>query len=102
MKKIILVVILASLAWHGYAKYYRPSAHTIAATALPEPDKVPIPDLAPVAAVPVVADSQFACDGRQFCSQMKSCEEAKYFLKNCPDVKMDGDNDGIPCERWCS
>lgn len=99
MKKIILVVILASLAWHGYNKYYRPSAHTIAATALPEPDKVP--DVAPVAAVPLVADVHFACDGRQFCSQMKSCEEATYFLKNCPDVKMDGDNDGIPCERRC-
>ncbi|MDP3668656.1 MAG: excalibur calcium-binding domain-containing protein [Telluria sp.] len=96
MKKIILVVILASLAWHGYAKYYRPSAHTIAATAVPEPDKGPIPDLAPV------ADAHFSCDGRKFCSQMRSCEEAAYFLKNCPDVKMDGNHDGVPCERqWC-
>ncbi len=45
----------------------------------------------------------FHCDGRQYCSQMTSCEEAKYFLKNCPDVKMDGGNhDGIPCEgQWC-
>ncbi|MEJ5029051.1 excalibur calcium-binding domain-containing protein [Comamonas sp. MYb69] len=30
---------------------------------------------------------------------MTSCKEAKFFLKNCPDTKMDGDNDGIPCER---
>ena len=44
----------------------------------------------------------FRCDGRKYCSQMHSCEEAKYFLRNCPDPKMDGDNDGIPCEKqWC-
>ncbi|MBS0505928.1 MAG: excalibur calcium-binding domain-containing protein [Proteobacteria bacterium] len=43
------------------------------------------------------------CDGRTHCSQMSSCEEAKYFLKNCPGVKMDGDGNGIPCERqWCT
>lgn len=41
----------------------------------------------------------YQCDGRQHCSQMTSCEEAKYFLKNCPDPKMDGDHDGIPCEQ---
>jgi cold shock CspA family protein len=41
----------------------------------------------------------YQCDGRQHCSQMNSCEEAKYFLKNCPDPKMDGDHDGIPCEQ---
>ncbi|MBA4343347.1 MAG: calcium-binding protein [Methylibium sp.] len=40
----------------------------------------------------------FRCDGRQHCRQMKSCEEAKYFLRNCPGVKMDGDRDGFPCE----
>ena len=46
--------------------------------------------------------SQFRCDGRSYCSQMTSCAEAKYFLMHCPNVKMDGDHDGIPCERqWC-
>jgi cold shock CspA family protein len=45
----------------------------------------------------------FRCDGRTHCSQMTSCEEAKFFLKNCPDTKMDGDGDGIPCEQqWCT
>ena len=43
--------------------------------------------------------SIFECDGRQHCSQMRSYEEAKYFITHCPDTKMDGDNDGIPCER---
>jgi len=42
---------------------------------------------------------KFKCDGRQYCTQMSSCEEAKFFLKNCPDQKTDGDGDGIPCEK---
>ncbi len=42
------------------------------------------------------------CDGRQYCSQMTSCEEATWFLQNCPNTRMDGEGDGIPCERqWC-
>jgi hypothetical protein len=48
------------------------------------------------------SSSQFSCDGREYCSQMTSCEEAEYFLRNCPGAKMDGNNDGVPCERqWC-
>ncbi|MBS0583601.1 MAG: cold shock domain-containing protein [Proteobacteria bacterium] len=44
----------------------------------------------------------FSCDGRTHCSQMTSCKEAKFFLKNCPNVEMDGDGDGVPCEKqWC-
>ncbi|MDD5228014.1 MAG: excalibur calcium-binding domain-containing protein [Methylococcales bacterium] len=30
---------------------------------------------------------------------MNSYEEAKFFLDNCPDNRMDGDHDGIPCEK---
>ena len=49
------------------------------------------------------AVSSFKCDGRAHCSQMTSCAEAKYFLKNCPGTKMDGNNDGVPCEQqWCT
>ena len=44
----------------------------------------------------------YQCDGRTYCSQMSSCAEAKFFINNCPGTKMDGDNDGIPCEsQWC-
>lgn len=47
-------------------------------------------------------NKQFRCDGRTHCSQMTSCAEATYFLRNCPNTKMDGNNDGVPCERqWC-
>jgi len=42
---------------------------------------------------------KFKCDGRQYCGQMKSRAEANFFLRNCPNTKMDGDHDGIPCEN---
>ena len=41
----------------------------------------------------------FVCDGRIHCSQMTSRAEAEFFLENCPDTLMDGDNDHIPCEN---
>lgn len=45
---------------------------------------------------------EFSCDGRTQCGQMRSCDEARYFLAHCSGVEMDGDGDGIPCERqWC-
>ncbi|OEY97786.1 hypothetical protein BJI46_07745 [Acinetobacter qingfengensis] len=50
----------------------------------------------------VDTEPKFHCDGRTHCSQMTSCAEATYFLRNCPGTKMDGNNDGIPCEKqWC-
>lgn len=59
------------------------------------PTSTSAPVLAPVAA-------GFRCDGRTHCSQMRSCAEATFFLKNCPGVKMDGNGDGVPCEKqWC-
>ncbi len=47
--------------------------------------------------------NRFQCDGRMHCSQMRSCEEATFFLNNCPNTKMDGNHDGVPCEKqWCN
>ncbi len=43
--------------------------------------------------------SRYSCSGKQHCSQMASCEEATFYQNNCPGTKMDGDGDGIPCER---
>ena len=49
------------------------------------------------------ANPRYRCDGRTLCSQMTSCAEAKFFLARCPNVHMDGDRNGIPCERqWCT
>jgi hypothetical protein len=48
------------------------------------------------------AASAYACQGKRYCSQMTSCEEATYYLTHCPNVEIDGDKDGIPCEQqWC-
>jgi len=58
----------------------------------PEPAPVPLQQAAPL----------FHCDGRTHCSHMTSCEEATFFIENCPGTQMDGDRDGVPCERqWC-
>ena len=43
--------------------------------------------------------NRFECQGKTHCTQMASCEEATFYIKNCPGTEMDGDNDGIPCER---
>ena len=57
---------------------------------------------APVHAAPTPQSGNFKCDGRTLCSQMSSCSEAIYFLQNCPNTQMDGNNDGEPCEQqWC-
>ncbi|MCB0198328.1 MAG: excalibur calcium-binding domain-containing protein, partial [Anaerolineae bacterium] len=45
----------------------------------------------------------YSCQGKVYCSEMTSCDEAKFYLRNCPNTQMDGDGDGIPCEsQWCS
>ncbi|MFB2685414.1 excalibur calcium-binding domain-containing protein [Shewanella mangrovisoli] len=48
--------------------------------------------------------AQFRCEaGKTHCSQMSSCAEATFYINHCPNTQMDGDGDGIPCERqWCS
>lgn len=59
----------------------------------------------PADVAPLLAEeaAPFKCDGRTYCSEMTSCAEAKFFLKRCPNTKMDGDNDGVPCEeQWCT
>ena len=48
------------------------------------------------------AKSSYSCQGKTHCSEMVSCEEATFYQRNCPGTMMDGDGDGIPCERqWC-
>ena len=46
---------------------------------------------------------QYSCTGKTHCSHMSSCAEATFYIRNCPNTKMDGDRDGVPCERqWCN
>ncbi len=46
-----------------------------------------------------IQNQRFTCDGRQHCSQMRSRAEAEFFVRSCPNTKMDGDRDGVPCEN---
>jgi cold shock CspA family protein len=87
---LIVIVALGFAAMLGYGKLRPPVAAPAAA---------PQPLATPETAAP---SGSFRCDGRQHCSQMTSCAEATFFLKHCPDVKMDGNHDGVPCEQqWC-
>ena len=104
MKYLIIFVLIALAAWQGYS-LYNLRLETVAVL------ESVADTVQPIAQVPVVntarptlqASSQYKCDGRTHCSHMTSCAEAKYFLQNCPGVKMDGDHDGIPCEKqWCN
>ena len=84
MKTIVSALILIGIGWYGYSQYQRRTE-----VALP---------VVPIVVTPQ-PEAQFKCDGRTHCSQMKSCGEATYFLRHCPGTQMDGDNDGIPCEK---
>ncbi|MDZ7891443.1 MAG: excalibur calcium-binding domain-containing protein [Rhodoferax sp.] len=88
----------------------RPTVDELNAARQKQPPQEKAQALGPAKALPSPAapqsnslpSSNFRCDGRKHCSQMSSCSEAKFFLAQCPGVKMDGDNDGIPCEeQWC-
>ena len=90
MLRLLVIAALLFGAWKGYEHYQakrlveQAPAAPFTLTMTPQPA------------------ATFSCDGRKYCSQMTSCQEATYFLKNCPGVKMDGNNDGVPCEQqWC-
>ncbi len=41
------------------------------------------------------------CGTKRYCKEMNSCEEAYHYLRNCGLNRLDGDRDGVPCERIC-
>jgi hypothetical protein len=100
MRKLIVIAIVGLLGWYSYDKY-----QAAARVDSPLESESQSFEQAPRSILPTgpTRSTTFTCGGRTHCSQMTSCEEATYFLKNCPAVKMDGDNDGVPCEQqWCS
>lgn len=52
--------------------------------------------------LPHVTSADLSCAGKKRCSQMSSCEEARYYLTVCGMKQLDGDGDGIPCEKLCA
>ena len=96
MKLILVMLVVGLLAWK-----LSPELQSWAAVQLSNPKEVS-KEVSIVVTAPKPVSAPFKCDGRKYCSQMTSCAEAKNFLKNCPGMKMDGDNDAIPCEsQWC-
>ncbi len=52
------------------------------------------------AVAPSVQEEKFECRGKTRCSQLASCAEARFYLLNCLDIKLDGDSSS--CQRqWC-
>jgi len=100
MKKILLGIVIGAFALMAYQRVHDPVpvAQSVADPMQPELQFVEKPDQH---AATSNDSANFSCDGRVHCSQMNSCEEATLFVRNCPDVKMDGDNDGKPCEERC-
>ena len=96
MNRMVILAVIGLAAWVWYLWAHRtdhPRAN------LAHADVVSTLD---VGGRPVKRPT-FHCDGRRYCSQMHSRAEAEYFVKHCPDTRMDGDHDGIPCEndsRW--
>ena len=99
--RIVLLVVACALMAAAYWQFERRqhNARAAQAEAAAQARVQQPPATAAVGNAPVPPLSSSRCDGRQHCSQMTSCAEAKYFLQNCPGVKMDGDGDGVPCEE---
>ncbi|CAN5880064.1 cold shock domain-containing protein [soil metagenome] len=96
---LVLLIALGSYGYKQFAMASRPLTGSMAAPVATQTNA----DVIPAARAEPMVDVAYRCDGRKHCSQMTSCSEAKFFLKNCPGVKMDGDHDGIPCEeQWCT
>lgn len=44
----------------------------------------------------------WTCQPRRTCGRIRSCDEAYWYLYNCSwGVRLDGDDDGVPCETIC-
>ena len=43
----------------------------------------------------------FTCGRKYYCRQMSSCAEARFYYRQCGLFRLDGDRDGVPCERLC-
>lgn len=88
---LIPLLVLLGLGIFGFKKYEEMTA-------------TPVLDNQDVEQMQFNPVQNFHCEaGKTHCSQMRSCDEAMYYNKYCPNTKMDGNNDGIPCERqWCN
>jgi hypothetical protein len=94
MRKLLLLVVVALVAWSYYQKEDQKSPVVGQSQSV-------LTERSAAYGEESIADtvSEFQCDSRQYCSQMRSRAEAEYFIRDCPNNKMDGDHDGHPCEN---
>lgn len=53
--------------------------------------------------LPVVETATgITCGSKRYCSEMSSCEEARHYLTQCGIQTLDGNGDGVPCEKLCA
>jgi len=105
-QKLLSVLVTVSIvAWLGYQFVYLFNAE--AGSSSIEESRLE-PEVQSFSAAVKQTDSpvwpplqlaEFSCEGKTRCTEMNSCEEAQFYLAQCPDVQIDGDADGIPCER---
>lgn len=91
---VLIAALIAGGAW-GY-RHFQQASHRRQLENLPAESPRPV-------AAPTEPATNFRCDGRTQCAQMTSCAEATWFINHCPGTQMDGNHDGVPCERqWCT
>ncbi len=58
----------------------------------------------PVASASVAGANSpgYSCGSKKYCSEMASCEEARHYLTQCGIKTLDGNGDGVPCDRLCA
>ena len=92
---IVVLVLIVVAGYSAYKRYLKKQAPVISIS-----ESI---SSAPIKKSVIKDKSNFSCSGKIYCNQMTSCKEAKFYIKNCPDTKMDGDHDGMPCEsQWCN
>ncbi|MBR0680477.1 excalibur calcium-binding domain-containing protein [Roseomonas eburnea] len=50
---------------------------------------------------PARSTQAFTCGTKRYCTEMTSCAEAMFHFQQCGLTRLDGDRDGVPCERLC-
>jgi|LGOV01.1.fsa_nt_gb hypothetical protein len=49
-----------------------------------------------------ITSDTYECGKKRYCYEMSSCSEVMYYFNTCSLYRLDGDKDGIPCEKLCN
>ncbi|GGQ31913.1 excalibur calcium-binding domain-containing protein [Shewanella litoralis] len=99
--RMFMIILFLGVGIFGYKQYEKMTAVPVLTNAdidqMQWQPSVPNPSA-------INQQPQFRCEtGKTHCSHMRSCAEATFYINNCPGTKMDGNNDGVPCEmQFCN